>query len=322
LRLSGAAPDLRFQPGEEFDSMAVEDTTAFPSFREQITRALALFALLVTCGLVLAGTARAEIEAPPPPQVWSDKADYAPGELVTLSGANWAPGESVHVRVNDDAGQSWSRDVDVTASADGTFTDQFNLPDWFVAVYSVTATGASSGTATWSFTDGNVTVHLDAAEGVSSMTVTYDRWNGTNQNPNPTCSGAPTLVNLTLFVPSGGTANIPGFGGNNDSVRFKSVSTPTAGKAFDRWTSETTRRIPERRSPARPRRASRTVEAAPTATSRTRTATSRTRTRRRFARTAARRRVRTCRSRRTSAVRTPRATRSPTRSSPDPHTAI
>ena len=49
------------------------------------------------------------------PMVWSDKADYAPGEQVTLTGAHWQPGETVHIRVNDDTGSSWDRDVDVTA---------------------------------------------------------------------------------------------------------------------------------------------------------------------------------------------------------------
>ena len=121
-----------------------------------MARALALLAFLLLSALVFAGRSQAEVESPPPPQVWSDKADYSPGELVTLTGANWAPGESVHIRVNDDAGETWSRDVDVVADANGAFTDQFTLPDWFVAVYNVTATGATSGTATWSFTDGNV----------------------------------------------------------------------------------------------------------------------------------------------------------------------
>ena len=116
--------------------------------------ALTLFAGLMLAALALANSGRAAIETPPPPSVWSDKADYAPGEQVALSGANWAPGESVHIRVNDDAGETWRRDVDVTADESGAISDQFNLPDWFVAQYSVTATGASSGTATWSFTDG------------------------------------------------------------------------------------------------------------------------------------------------------------------------
>ena len=39
---------------------------------------------------------------------------------VTLNGAHWQPGETVHIRVNDDTGASWDRDVDVTADEDKT----------------------------------------------------------------------------------------------------------------------------------------------------------------------------------------------------------
>ena len=115
--------------------------------------AFGFFVLLALTFLAFVGSAQAQIESPPPPQIWSDKADYSPGETVVLSGANWAPGESVHIRVNDDEGQTWSRDVDITADYAGGISDQFNLPDWFVANYSVTATGAESRTATTSFTD-------------------------------------------------------------------------------------------------------------------------------------------------------------------------
>ena len=76
------------------------------------------------------------------PWVASDKPDYAPGELVTLNGGSWQAGEVVHLSVNDDQGRTWERAVDVTADASGTIVDQFNLPDWFVATYAVTATGA------------------------------------------------------------------------------------------------------------------------------------------------------------------------------------
>ena len=75
------------------------------------------------------------------PMVWSDKADYAPGEQVTLNGAHWQPGETVHIRVNDDTGGSWDRDVDVTADEAGAIVDEFNLPNWFVAQYRVTGDG-------------------------------------------------------------------------------------------------------------------------------------------------------------------------------------
>ena len=42
--------------------------------------ALTLFAGLMLAALALANSGRAAIETPPPPSVWSDKADYAPGE--------------------------------------------------------------------------------------------------------------------------------------------------------------------------------------------------------------------------------------------------
>jgi len=166
------------------------------------------------------------------PTIQSDKADYPPGATVTLTGSGWQPGESVHIYVNDNDGQTWSHDTDVTADASGNITDQFNLPDWFVATYKVTATGAQSGVATSSFTDGNVGLNLAATEGVAQMTVTYDRYDGST-----TCSGTPTSTNLTVSTTSGSSVNIPGFGGANDSVRLKSVSTTTSRKTFDKWTN-------------------------------------------------------------------------------------
>src|SRR5215212_6785020 len=119
----------------------------------------------------------------PGPTIQSDKADYAPGELVTLTGGNWQAGESVNIVVNDDAGQTWNRNVNVTADASGNITDSFNLPDWFVATYSVTATGAQSGVATSSFTDGNLRF------GTSSAAVAFDA-NWTRFNSSTNCTGA------------------------------------------------------------------------------------------------------------------------------------
>jgi MBG domain-containing protein len=89
------------------------------------------------------------------PTVASDKGDYAPGELVTLRGGNWHAGETVHIHANDDQGMTWERDSDVVADTNGEIVDSFNLPNWFVATYSVVATGATSGTATTAFTDAN-----------------------------------------------------------------------------------------------------------------------------------------------------------------------
>ena len=88
------------------------------------------------------------------PTIVSDQPDYAPGATVTLAGANWQGDTTVRIQVNDDAGKTWSRDVNVPVAADGTIVDSFALPDWFVATYSVTATGdQTKRVATTSFTD-------------------------------------------------------------------------------------------------------------------------------------------------------------------------
>jgi hypothetical protein len=87
------------------------------------------------------------------PTISSDKADYAPGEVVTLAGSNWQAGETVQIYVNDSLESTWSRTVDVIADDQGLITDVFALPNWFVATYSVVATGSFSGSAVATFTD-------------------------------------------------------------------------------------------------------------------------------------------------------------------------
>ncbi|MBN1193286.1 MAG: DUF11 domain-containing protein [Coriobacteriia bacterium] len=88
------------------------------------------------------------------PWVISDRDDYAPGSLVTLSGGDWLGDSAVHLQVNDVIGNSWLLEVQVPVAEDGTFTYAFYLPTWFVAEYLVVATGAETGrVATAVFTD-------------------------------------------------------------------------------------------------------------------------------------------------------------------------
>ena len=112
----------------------------------------AMLALVAAVGTLALSTATASASmltdpSPAAASIWSDQADYGPGATVTLMGAAWQPGESVHILVNDDTGATWSHSADVTADVNGNISDVFNLPDWFVATYSVTATGDVSGTA-------------------------------------------------------------------------------------------------------------------------------------------------------------------------------
>jgi hypothetical protein len=120
--------------------------------------ALAAVALAVALVVLPSNRADALVAGSLTPTISSDQADYPPGATVTLTGSNWQPGESVHINVNDEAGRTWSRDVDVTADESGAIRDEFQLPNCFVATYKVTATGAESGEATTSFTDAAVTL--------------------------------------------------------------------------------------------------------------------------------------------------------------------
>ena len=193
-------------------------TDRFPKARTLVC----VLAMLLLASLASAGGAMAMPAYEPAPSVSSDKADYAPGELVTLSGASWGAGEVVHIRVNDDAGSSWSRDVDVTADDAGVIADSFNLPGWFVAEYSVTATGASGSVATTSFTDGNVKVAV--VGGTAPIIQTLYTTAG--------CSGA--IKNgfpMTVTIPPTDTVGV----GSSESLRLDAPATANGGGVFSNW---------------------------------------------------------------------------------------
>ena len=63
--------------------------------------------------------------------VWTDKADYSPGETVTISGDNsngvgYLPGETVHVDVSGPNGYAAS--CDAVADDNGAWSCQITLP--------------------------------------------------------------------------------------------------------------------------------------------------------------------------------------------------
>jgi len=140
------------------------------------------------------------------PSVVSDQADYNPGATVTLTGTDWGSGEIVHVTVNDDVGQTWAYNTDVTADDAGNFTLRFQLPNTFVANYRVTATGSSGAAAQTTFTDSqpqapivasptSVTVAAGGTANFGTVTVTM---NGNSAN----C----TVTLNTAGLPPGATA--------------------------------------------------------------------------------------------------------------------
>jgi hypothetical protein len=92
------------------------------------------------------------------PTVTTDKQDYAPGSVVTITGAGWPAGDSVTVFTNYTAGQTWSQTDHVTADGSGGFTDQVTLPTSFVSSYTVKASDASGLSATATFTDASISL--------------------------------------------------------------------------------------------------------------------------------------------------------------------
>jgi hypothetical protein len=177
------------------------------------------------------------------PSISSDQADYAPGSSVTLTGANWQPGEVVHIVVNDDQGQSWSHTADVTADATGMLQDQFTLPSWFVASYSVTATGPVTGTAVATFTDASISIAPTSGAPGSTVTVTGQGFNnstvtvefdGSQVSTSPsvcTASSGNPQFSCTLVVPtnaSPGAHTVTAVVGSKSASAQFSVSGPAS----------------------------------------------------------------------------------------------
>jgi trimeric autotransporter adhesin len=209
----------------------------------RFSRAGVMLIGLILALLTVVPAAKADLYDPADwaPKVWSDKADYAPGERVTLTGAHWQPGETVHIRVNDDTGSSWDRDVDVTADETGAITDQFNLPDWFVAKYRVTATGASGAVATTTFTDGNVLFALATADQEAPENLSWSvAWNHYTEFACATGNqdGSGSTGYLGNVVSSGNSPAV----GNKQSA--KPVSATAAGYVLDYWSDSPTSTTP------------------------------------------------------------------------------
>jgi hypothetical protein len=114
------------------------------------------------------------------PTIASDLVDYNPGGTVTLTGANWQGDTEVRIIINDNVGQTWTRDVIVTVAEDGSISDTFQLPNYFVASYLVSASGQQTGrTATTTFTDANPSADLDQCANGQAPSPSSDGCNGT-----------------------------------------------------------------------------------------------------------------------------------------------
>ncbi len=162
------------------------------------------------------------------PTIASDQADYAPASLVNLVGAGWQPGERVEISVNAEAGGSWIRSTEVTADAYGGISDSFTLPNWFVATYSVDATG-SSGSAKASFTDASLSGRA-APAGVTFSHTTQGFTTSTCATPVNGSNGNP----ITSSVTAGTSAPIS-FGSASFVKLTAGAASAPAGATFASW---------------------------------------------------------------------------------------
>src|SRR5215204_4827863 len=220
----------------------------------QLTWRMTVFVICSMCAIfAFASGASAMTEtAATAPSIVSDKADYSPGEIVVLTGANWGADESVHIFVNDDSAQTWSYNGDVTADSGGNFTSQVQLPTSFVSNYAVVATGATSGTARTTFTDASLSVAA-APSGVS-FSLTFQGFtnstcttaaSGSNGNPQAVTVTAGTAAGISFgSAPfeklSAGSASAPGgatflswSGPSSFSSTSASICIPTPGASTD-----------------------------------------------------------------------------------------
>jgi hypothetical protein len=191
---------------------------------------LLIAAIIAIAALIGSASAHADVPASGDfsPAIWSDKADYSPGEHVVLIGTNWQAGETVHITVNDSAGSTWDRSVDVTADATGNVTDEFTLPDWFIATYHVRAEGASGSVATYDFTDGNVKFDVAPSGGTAQFVETL-------YTAATNCTGAIKTPQYPKTISNSAGDNVGV--GSSESLRIDAAATSDQGGSFSAWSS-------------------------------------------------------------------------------------
>ena len=187
--------------------------------------------LLASGGLDTAHNALASSEVFFYPTLRSDKSDYAPGDIVTLTGEGWLPNETVAINIRESSGDP-DTNLTVTADGHGTFTNrEFRVTTQDIGVqFLATATGQTSRwTAQATFTDGNVKVF--AAPAGVTFTLTFSVFRNSS-----TCTGTPSDTGTETVGSTEATAFKQGVG-NAESILLTASATSDQGGAFIRWTS-------------------------------------------------------------------------------------
>jgi len=181
--------------------------------KRALASTIASFAAALFLALALGGTAMAQS-----PTVMTDKADYAPGTIVTITGSGWQPGETVTLNFVESPLVDTHPDLTAVADANGNiFDSQFSPDEHDLAItFTLTATGSSSGLqAQTTFTDNkNVTV---AFAGIGSGSVTSN----------------PAGINCT---DTGGTASGTCIVSVGNNAQLTLTASPTSPYTIGAWT--------------------------------------------------------------------------------------
>jgi hypothetical protein len=158
-----------------------------------------------TSGRPVLATAAGEPSDPGIATVRTDKEDYAPGEIVTITGSGWEPGETVFMQLHEDPLVHGDRTLSAVADENGhIFNNSFSPEEHDIGVrFVLEATGQTSGrTAQATFTDGKV---LNAT--IATFTVTGSPGACTNTASSSFAQTAQVCAKASVTSLQGNTTN-------------------------------------------------------------------------------------------------------------------
>lgn len=160
----------------------------------------------------------------------TDKEDYAPGEVVTIIGKGWKPGETVRLHLAENPVADGPHEWSVTADANGNYTDISFAPGWqhLGVTFTLTASGATSGTSVAVFTDGNVRVLTNGP----TVNIGWRKFNSS-----ASCAGTPTTTGTATGVATS-NVSVPDA---NTGQSLELTAPPSVGaQTFVSWTRAST----------------------------------------------------------------------------------
>ena len=188
------------------------------------------------CALVAALTCSSAYAA----TVTTDRLDYAPYEVVIITGSGWEPGETVSIFLHEDpvidpdVGPDSYLDPSPVADLDGNIYAEFVIqPNDVGVTFTLTATGLYSGLiAQTTFTDGNINVQTNAS-GIT-FDAAWEKWSSSN------CTG--TVSDSGTWVDVGNTngTQFHKGAGNTESISITAEALSDQGGVFINWTAKDT----------------------------------------------------------------------------------